>query len=144
MDHALLFKISNTWAALSWLTLILFYHQESIVKWLLGTGVLVLSVVYVALLIPGLGQMNPTDFNSLDGVMRLFSKPEAVLTGWIHYLAFDLFTGLMIAYSAQKRSINRWVMVPIFFFTFMLGPVGFLLYMMQLMFKEKTLLPNFK
>ena len=73
--------------------------------------------------------MDLSAFGSLDGVVGLFSDPKNVLIGWIHYLAFDLWVGSWEVGDAIKRGINRWFLLPCLLFTFMLGPVGLLLYL---------------
>jgi hypothetical protein len=143
MNPEFLFSFFNGWAAVCWIYLIAFYHKPETMQRLAGVGVLFLALAYAILLVPGLGQMDLAAFSTLSGVMSLFTQPEAVLVGWIHYLAFDLFTGIILAHSAQKYGFSRWAMLPIFFFTFMLGPVGFLIYSIMLMVKTKSALPKF-
>jgi hypothetical protein len=46
-------------------------------------------------------------FGSLNGVMKLFQDRTLVTAGWVHYLAFDLITGIWIQKNAQKHSINH-------------------------------------
>ena len=67
-------------------------------------------------------------FSTLSGLLSLFSTKEAVLLGWIHYLAFDLLAGLYISKDAEKNKLDPWLIRPVFIFTFMAGPLGFLLY----------------
>ena len=69
-------------------------------------------------------------FNSLAQVMVLFSSPYAVLAGWVHYLAFDLFTGAWEARDAARLGISRWVVLPCLVLTFLFGPVGLALYLL--------------
>jgi hypothetical protein len=69
-------------------------------------------------------------FNSLAQVMVLFSSPYAVLAGWVHYLAFDLFTGAWEARDAARLRIARWVVLPCLALTFLFGPVGLALYLL--------------
>ena len=68
-------------------------------------------------------------FGSLAGVMALFTSPYAVLVGWVHYLAFDLFVGAWEVRDAQRRGIPHLWVLPCLFFTLMLGPIGLLLYL---------------
>lgn len=68
-------------------------------------------------------------FGSLRGVMALFTSPYAVLAGWVHYLAFDLFVGAWEVRDAQRRGIPHLFVVPCLFFTLMLGPLGLALYL---------------
>ena len=56
------------------------------------------SVLYVVLFFDMM-VLNPinisaSDFNSLDGLLNFFSYKSAMLVGWVHYIAFDLWTGL--------------------------------------------------
>ena len=51
-----------------------------------------------------------------------------LLAGWIHYLCFDLFIGSWEVRDSEQRGISHWLVLPCLFFTFMLGPVGLLLY----------------
>jgi hypothetical protein len=50
------------------------------------------------------------------------------LAGWIHYLAFDLLVGIWEVRDSHERGVPHWLVIPCLFFTFMLGPIGFLLY----------------
>jgi len=68
------------------------------------------------------------DFAHLKGVMKLFTNPRAVLGGWLHYLAFDLLVGLIIVLDAQQHAISHWFILPILFFSLMIGPAGLVLY----------------
>jgi len=48
--------------------------------------------------------------------------------GWMHYLAFDFWVGAWILRDSQSRQIaHLWIVFPLLC-TFMLGPVGVLLY----------------
>jgi hypothetical protein len=69
-------------------------------------------------------------FNSLAQVMVLFSSPYAVLAGWVHYLAFDLFTGAWEARDAARLGISRWFVLPCLLLTFLFGPLGLALYLL--------------
>lgn len=71
----------------------------------------------------------PGGFDSLAGVAQLFESKPLLLAGWIHYLAFDLFVGGWIARQADAAGISRIVQAPILAATFMLGPIGLLLYL---------------
>ena len=44
-------------------------------------------------------------FDSLDNVAALFQTRELLLAGWIHYLAFDLFTGAWIVRTARQTGV---------------------------------------
>jgi hypothetical protein len=69
-------------------------------------------------------------FQTLTQVAVLFSSPYALLAGWIHYLAFDLFTGAWEARDAARLGISRWIVAPCLLLTFLLGPLGLGLYLL--------------
>ena len=69
-------------------------------------------------------------FKSLAQVARLFSAPQALLAGWVHYLAFDLFTGSWEARDALRLGISKWIVAPCLVLTFLLGPLGLALYLL--------------
>ena len=64
----------------------------------------------------------------MAAVTALFSVPELILAGWIHYLAFDLFVGAWELKDAQKERIHHIVVVPCLLTTLMFGPGGLVLY----------------
>jgi hypothetical protein len=56
-------------------------------------------------------------------------SPAGATIAWVHFLAFDLFVGRWIYLDSQQRRISAWLMAPVLFLTLMLGPVGFLFYL---------------
>jgi hypothetical protein len=88
---------------------------------------LLLALVYLWLVATTVGR-TPGDFNSLAGVAQLFQNPRALLAGWIHYLAFDLFIGSWEVRDAQRVGLHQLAVVPCLVLTFLFGPVGLLLY----------------
>ena len=126
MDVNLLFTICTTLVLPFWLALI-FAPEHKLVKNLITIVAVILALVYASLVPIFLG-IEEGGFGSLEDVMLLFKNPKAVLAGCIHYLVFDLLTGRWIALDAVKNGISKWFIGPCLFLTFMLGPVGFLLY----------------
>ena len=49
---------------------------------------------------------------------------------WMHYLAFDLFVGCWEMQDSHKHQIPHAVVVPCLLFTFLLGPVGLVGYLL--------------
>lgn len=88
------------------------------------------ALIGVAYLLVGFAGPGAEDasFFTLQGVMALFTRPHAVLAGWLHYLAFDLFVGAWQARDARRVGLPRFVVVPSLLLTLMLGPAGLLLY----------------
>jgi hypothetical protein len=89
---------------------------------------LLIAAAYVVLL------MHPqpvgAGFGSLAQVARLFVSPYALCAGWIHYLAFDLFTGAWEARDAARLGLPRWLVAPFLLLTFLFGPAGLALYLL--------------
>ena len=128
MDANQIFSIANSLALISWIPLFIAPFNNKVRNVLLGSTVTLLSASYALLFFQTFDAGALESFSTLDGLMILFSNKEAVLIGWIHYLAFDLFVGISIAKNAEKHKLNPWIVRPIFLFTFMAGPLGFLLY----------------
>ena len=129
MEPSVLFKITNTIALLGWIIMLVLHHRPLMYQLVFGGIITLLSICYAAVIVWSFSEpAGGGDFSSLEGVMTLFTKPKAVLAGWIHYLAFDMTVGLLIVYHSVKLGIKRWIIIPCQFFTFMFGPVGLLLY----------------
>jgi hypothetical protein len=122
------FKLANGLAMIGWIILIFLPRYRSD-KLILGIFITLLSIVYTYLVFTEFTFADLKGFGSLHGVMTLFQNPGVLLAGWVHYLAFDLMVGLWIKNNAIKHRINHWYIVPCLFFTFLLGPVGLLLYL---------------
>jgi hypothetical protein len=133
-----IFSIANLVAIAGWLLIaILPRWKYTRMVVLSGAIPLLLSVAYLALVILFFGQPEG-GFDSLANVMKLFTNEWAVLAGWIHYLAFDLFVGSWEVRDSQERGINHLLVIPCLFLTFMLGPIGLLLYsVLRLLLSKK-------
>jgi hypothetical protein len=128
MTAELLFSILNLIAIAAWLPLVFLPRA----RW--ATAVLPVVVpclfgaIYVALVAASL-PWGEGGFSSLAGVKALFENPWALLAGWAHYLAFDLFIGGWQVRDAQERGIPHLFVVPCLVLTFLFGPAGLLLYL---------------
>ena len=132
-----IFSIANLIAMLSWIILAIAPRWILTRKIVLSGAIpLLLSVAYLVLIVLFFGSADG-GFSSLAGVMKLFTNEWATLAGWIHYLAFDLFVGTWEVKDAQERGISHWFVIPCLFLTFMLGPIGFLLYSILRFFLAK-------
>lgn len=123
-----IFQICNSLAPLAWI-LLLFFPKWKWTRIIILQGIipLILGIVYLSLIILFFGE-GEGDFNSLNGVMKLFTNPWTVTAGWIHYLAFDLFVGTWELSNSQKLGIKHYLVVPALLLTFFFGPIGLLLY----------------
>ncbi|MCA1620147.1 MAG: DUF4281 domain-containing protein [Acidobacteria bacterium] len=89
---------------------------------------LLLALVYLWLVATTFGR-TPGGFGSLAEVSQLFQNQWVLLAGWIHYLAFDLFVGAWEVRDARRVGVHHLLVVPCLVLTFLLGPVGLLLYL---------------
>jgi hypothetical protein len=88
------------------------------------------AVLYATLVFPRLGEIWPAVSRpTLSGIVVLLGSPAGVTIAWVHFLAFDLFVGRWIYLDSQDRQINSWLIALVLFLTLMLGPAGFLLYL---------------
>lgn len=126
----LIFILANNLALIGWLLLI-FAPRWGWTTRLVHAGLIpaVLAAIYTVLIVTTFGQAEG-GFGSLGDVMKLFRYEWAVLTGWIHYLAFDLFIGAWELRDAQRAGIVHWKVVPCLIMTFLLGPIGLLAYLL--------------
>ena len=132
-----IFLIANLIAMISWIILAVAPRWVLTCKIILSGAIpLLLSAAYLILIVLFFGSAEG-GFSSLAGVMKLFTNEWATLAGWIHYLAFDLFVGIWEVKDAQEKNISHWFVIPCLFLTFMLGPIGFLLYSILRVFLAK-------
>lgn len=124
-----IFTICNTIALAGWIILIAVPIWHSSDKFIIGIIITLFSIVYAWLLFSKFHLSEAESFSSLKGVMNLFQDPQLVVAGWVHYLAFDLMTGIFIKKNSLKHGISHWLVIPCMFFTFMFGPFGLLLYL---------------
>ncbi len=132
-----IFSIASLIAMISWLLLVVaprWFLTRKVV--LSGAIPLLLSGAYLVLIVAFFGSAEG-GFSSLTDVMKLFTYEWMVLAGWIHYLAFDLFVGVWEVQDAQAKNISHWFVIPCLILTFMLGPIGFLLYSILRLFLAK-------
>jgi heme A synthase len=138
MSPDTIFQICSTIAMVGWLLLIIASpFLQGIDKFLIGVIITIFCIVYAWLIVQVFSPADMKSFGSLDGVMALFQSKTLVTAGWVHYLAFDLMTGIWIKKNSVKYGISHWIIIPCLFFTFMLGPIGLLLYLLIRTIKTK-------
>jgi len=129
MSASQVFSIANVLVLPMWL-LMLILPKWKVTEWLISFKLipLVLAVVYAFYIISSMISGGGMDFSSLESVMALFTVEDSVLAGWVHYLAFDLLVGMWMINKNKEVRIHGLLMVPCLICTFMLGPIGFLLF----------------
>lgn len=130
MSPATIFQLGNTMALGGWLLLVLFPRWQGsarlicavILPALFGAAYLYLAVRYF-------GGAEEGGFGSIEQVRALFEVDGALVAGWLHYLAFDLFVGAWEVRDSGASGIPHLAVVPCLLLTFMLGPIGLLAYL---------------
>ena len=140
MPLEMLFKAANYTVIPFWLLLIAAPRWSWTQRLVHGPVVLLLlTPIYAYMLFGYAPAPREMSFMTLYGVMVGFSAPHIAVAAWIHILAFDLFVGAWEARDAQRRGVPHWLVVPCLLATFMIGPVGLLLYVVVRFFRGRVL-----
>ena len=131
MDFELIFSLSNLLVMPLW----------SWTKRILGSPWVAapIALLYAVLVLPQAGGLLLSLANpSLDSIASLIGTSAGATIAWAHFLAFDLFVGRWAYLDSREREISAWLMAPVLFFVLMLGPVGFLAYLVVRSFSAET------
>lgn len=124
-----MFQAANLLALAGWIILILAPRGRAWLQALPGCVIpAILSAAYFVLAAVHFGRADG-GYGSLDAVAALFASEPVLLAGWLHYLAFDLFIGAWIARRSDTLGVSRVTQAPILLATFLLGPVGLLMFL---------------
>ena len=128
MDAEQLFQLCNIIALVGWIILIIFPQWNRSDIFLTGVIITLLAIIYCWLIFQDFQVGDISKFGTIAGIQELFNNENVAAAGWVHYLAFDLMTGIFIRQNARLHNINYWITVPCLVLTFLLGPLGLLLY----------------
>lgn len=131
MNWQLAFDAINYLVIPAWF-LLLFLPRVQITKTLVHSMLwpVVMGGIYTVSLVAAIffGVSDPDAGFTMSGVTALFQHPNGVITGWTHFLVFDLFVGAWISRDSQRLGVPHWQVFPCILFSFLFGPVGLLLY----------------
>ena len=132
------FSLVNMLAMLMWIFMIIAPKWKA-TRFLIDFKIvpIALASIYAIYIFKAIQIGGMMDFGSLESVMALFTEENAVLSGWVHYLVFDLLIGMWMLDQNKKLNINQFILVPCLLFTFMMGPIGFLLFTIVKTVKQK-------
>lgn len=140
-EPELVFMVINALVMPAWALLILFprwqWTQKIVHASLFPLVFGLIYLFYMAYAYVALPANPDASFTSIKGVQTLFSEPIGMLIGWTHYLVFDLFVGAWIGRDSQRRGVKHLTVVPCLLFTYMLGPIGLLMYLILRKFTGK-------
>lgn len=139
MTPAEVFSFANTTVMPMWV-LMIFLPKWKVTRFLIDFKVIpiILSILYAVYIVLSILHGEVMDFGSLSTVMTLFTEENALLAGWLHFLAFDLLIGMWILNQNKSLGIHQLLIAPCLFLTFMFGPIGFLLFITIRTIKNKT------
>jgi hypothetical protein len=132
LDPHLAFSLTGPLVLAGWAGLILslFVKQVRPVAWPAATIVIpvILAVAYVLLIRAGFREAQGGGYGSIEEIRALFASDSALVAGWFHYLAFDLFIGGWIVREGLERRLPSLLILLCLPLTFLFGPAGLLLF----------------
>ncbi len=135
LTPAQIFSSANLISMLCWVALaISLFAPRTQVSIQRITGLIVpglFASVYAFCIWRGIAESPGGGFGSLGQVRALFANDAALDAGWLHYLAFDLFVGTWIVRQGMLDRLHPLLLLVCLPVTFMLGPVGFLLFLLE-------------
>tara|TARA_A100001011_G_scaffold146218_1_gene154303 strand:+ start:2409 stop:2840 length:432 start_codon:yes stop_codon:yes gene_type:complete len=141
MAYETIFNIYNTGILIFW-SLLLFFPKNKLTQKITDYPwvPLVIAFGYIYFLSSS-NDIFSVDFSSLSGLTDMFrnSNPRGVAAGWLHYLAFDFWMGCWILRDSQKKGIKHVFIIFPMLCTFMLGPIGIIIYTLVLLFNKKLI-----
>ena len=128
-----------------WLILI-FFPTSNLCRYFVTSifPIFILSGAYIFLLYKS--YLNSYDFNSnfslymgIDDTIDLFSNKSFLMMFWIHFISINLFTGGWIVKDSQKLVINKFLISIPLIITYLIGPLGLLIYWLIRIFYAKNI-----
>ena len=128
-----------------WL-LIIFFPKSHLCKYLVTSifPIFLLTGAYIFILYKAyLGSFefdnNFSLYLGLAYVSELFSNDYFLLMFWIHFVSINLFVGGWILKDAQKLFVNKILLAFPLLITYLIGPLGLLIYWIIRIFYTKSL-----
>ena len=128
-----------------WLILI-FFPKSYLSRYLVTSifPILVLSGAYIFVLYKSyLNSFNFDDnFNlylGINNISELFSNDTFLMMFWIHFISINLFTGSWMVKDSQKFMMNKIILFIPLIITYLIGPLGLLVYWLIRIFHAKNI-----
>ncbi len=127
-----------------WVILI-FFPQSNICRIFVTSilPILILSVAYIFILYKlYLGSYDfYNNFNlylGINNLSELFSGQSFLILFWVHFVSINLFTGGWIVNDSRKFQINKFILIIPLLLTYLVGPLGLILYWLIRIFYAKN------
>ena len=128
-----------------WLILI-FFPQSNLSRYFVTSifPILLLSGAYIFMLYKSYLSSYEflTNFDlylSISNLSNLFSNETFLMLFWIHFVSINLFTGGWIVKDSQKFGINKIILFLPLVITYLIGPLGILVYWIVRIFYAKRI-----
>ena len=128
-----------------WLILI-FFPQSNLRKYFVTSifPIFILAGSYIFVLYKS--YLNSYDFINnfnlylgIENVLELFSDSTFLILFWIHFISINLFVGGWIIKDSQKLLINKVLVGLSLIITYLIGPIGLLIYWLIKIFYSKSI-----
>ena len=142
IDPSATFALAGPFVLAAWAGLILSLFVKPLrpIAWTAAQMIVpaLLAIAYILLIWVGM-RAEGGGFGSIEEIRALFADDSALVAGWFHYLAFDLFVGTWIVRDGLERNIPVLLLLLCLPLTFLFGPSGLLLYfVLRLAFRERA------
>ena len=128
-----------------WLILI-FFPQSNICKYFVASifPIIVLSGAYIFMIYKS--YLNSYDFDGnfnlyfgIENISELFANETFLMMFWIHFISINLFTGSWMVKDSQKFMMNKIILFIPLIITYLIGPLGLLVYWLIRIFHAKNI-----
>ena len=142
IDPTMAYDVAGKLVMLGWLGLIISLFAERARPAAQAAARLIipalLAIAYGLLIWSGFREAPDGGFGSIAEIRALFASDSALVAGWLHYLAFDLFVGSWIVADGLRRRIPTLLILPCLPLTLLFGPLGLLLFiLLRLAFRRR-------
>ena len=128
-----------------WLILI-FFPSSNLSKYFVTSvfPIFILAGAYIFLFYKS--HLNSYDFINnfslylgIDQLSDLFANTSYLMMFWVHFISINLFTGGWIVKDSQRLSINKFLIAIPLIITYLIGPIGLLIYWLIRIFYAKNI-----
>ena len=134
LDPQLAFSLTGPLVLAAWAALILSLFVKPVrpIAWTVAQFAVpaILALAYILLIWAGFSEAQGGGYGSIEEIRALFASDSALVAGWFHYLAFDLFVGSWIVTDGIERRMPALLILPCLPLTLLFGPLGLLLFLL--------------
>jgi hypothetical protein len=135
----ILFQITFLLTAPFWFLMILAPHWRWTQRIISSPLVIApIALLYAALILSLVNELVSASLSpTLTTISAFLATAQGATAAWAHLLAFDLFVGRWAYLDSRERGINAWLIALVLCFILLVGPFGFLLYLVVRAINER-------